>query len=108
MNENQKVVIFNTRDNVATALSDLKEGDTVEIKKVGNNDIVNHTYSDPFSNEEKKIIGAYSIVSFSDGKSIVETIDRREIDLIKSKSKTKEKDGKLTVWQEWETEMIKK
>jgi len=82
----------------------VKEKDVVEIKKVENNDIVNHTYSDPFSKESKNIIGAYCIITFADGKSIVETINRADIDLIKSKSKTKE-DG---VWEEWEGEMVKK
>lgn len=83
------------------------KGDEVDIKKIDNNDVVNHTYNNPFD-KDKDVEGAYCIIRFADGSSFVETIGKDELDLIKSKSKTKEKDGYKTVWQEWYSEMCKK
>jgi len=82
------------------------KGDEISISKVNNNDVVNHKKcSNPFI--EKKdcdIEGVYCIIHFQNGMSFVETMSRNEIDLIKSKSKTK--DG--GVWAEFYGEMAKK
>jgi len=79
------------------------EGDEISINKVDNNDIVNHTYSNPFD-KNKEIKGAYCIISFDNGSSFVETMGKEDLKLIQSKSKTKEGG----CWTEWKSEMCKK
>jgi len=79
----------------------VKEGDEVVIHKEKNNDYVDHKYTNPFNNEEKKIIGVYSIITIKD-KTIVNFMNRKEIDNVKSIAKTKD------IWSKWEGEMCKK
>jgi len=80
------------------------EGDEIKVKTKDNNDYVDHERVNSFSKSNDKIIGVYTIITFDNGKSVVETMDKKEIDLIKSK--TKAKDG--GVWKEWYGEMAKK
>jgi len=91
--------------------------DEIKVYKEKNNDYVDQKYNSPLSKKNNDIIGAYCLITFlnnNDTKSVVEFLDKEDLDLIKSKSKTKEgrkdKYGKiiLTIWQEWEGEMCKK
>ena len=114
--------ILKAYPNIKIEAKIVMEGDEIEVYKKDNNDYINHKYIDPLNlknlNREekiKKVKGAYCILTFPNGKTIIEIIDREQIDLIKSKSKTidnrKNKyngEIELSVWQEWFCEMCKK
>lgn len=115
-----KGYIYKVKQNYPNAIfqaSLIREKDTINLYKEKNNDYIDHKYGSPLSKENNVVLGAYCIITFLNNgknKSIVELLDKEDLDLIKSKSKTKEdrkdKNGKtiLTIWQEWYGEMCKK
>ena len=78
----------------------VREGDDFQLKISGNDQEVIHT-SNPFM--KKPVIGAYAIAYFKDGGKMVETMTLDEINMARSKSKTRGQ-----VWSEWFNEMAKK
>ncbi|MCK5633327.1 recombinase RecT [bacterium] len=80
-----------------------RELDEISFYKEKNNDYIDQKYN--LSAENQKIIGAYCIITFlfnNTTKSVAEYLDRKELDKIKGKAKTK------LIWNEWEGEMCKK
>lgn len=78
----------------------VREGDSFQLKVDGNDTKVLHT-SNPF--DGGKVIGAYAVAQFKDGGSQVEVMTLDEINMARSKSKTRGQ-----VWNEWFNEMAKK
>jgi len=60
-----------------------------------------HKLNNPFSNKDSDLIGAYCVIKINTGEFLI-TLDRQEIDKIKSKAKTSK------VWNEWFRDMCLK
>lgn len=74
--------------------------DSYSFKKESGKVVYTHTIADPFGNE-KEYVGGYILVKNKRGE-FLEILNRDEINKMKNSAKTK------TIWNAWESEMIKK